>query len=351
MYIDGMGSGGLHATKAREHSVTEDQAGTMDRAGREQWRHDHAFGQDRKKAAESRTVIVVVLTAAMMGAEIVSGILFGSMALLADGLHMASHAVALGLNVFAYVYARRRANDPAFSFGTGKVNALGGYTGAIVLASFAILMAWESTQRLLVPMAIAFDQAILVAVLGLAVNGVSAVLLSRSHHDSPHEDRGGLVHTHETGMHHDHNLRSAYLHVLADALTSLLAIGALLGARYLGALWMDPLMGIVGAVLVGRWSVGLLGASGAVLLDRQAPLPMREEIRGRIEADGDSRVTDLHVWTIGPGIYAVILAIVAREPRSLEDYRSALPPGLGLAHVTVEVWRLDGEAGPVRRHT
>mgnify|MGYP005851822403 CR=1 FL=1 len=216
--------------------------------------HDHIFGQDQRRAGESRTLIVIALTAVTMVVEIVAGWLFGSMALLADGLHMGSHAVALTISAAAYIYARKRAGDPRFSFGTGKVNALGGFTGAILLAGFALLMAGESIHRFIEPVPIRFNSAILVAVVGLVVNGLSVFILGdRGHGHNHHQDDG-----HHHDHHHDHNLRSAYLHVLADALTSVLAIAALLAGKYLGWNWMDPAMGIVGAILVARWSLGLI---------------------------------------------------------------------------------------------
>ena len=229
------------------------------------WQHNHVFGQDQKRSGETRTLIVVVLTLAMMVWEILAVIVYGSMALLADGLHMGSHAVALSINAFAYIYARRHAHNARFSFGTGKVNTLGGYTGAILLALFAALMAWESLIRLLNPVEIAFNQAIWVASIGLLVNGASVFILGEHHeHSHDHEDH----HDHHD-HHHDHNLRSAYLHVLADALTSLLAIFALLIGKYFGAVWMDPVMGIVGAILVSRWSLSLLKSTSAILLDER----------------------------------------------------------------------------------
>lgn len=285
------------------------------------WQHSHTFGQELPHRGELRTLIVIGITAIMMAIEIVAGILFGSMALLADGLHMASHAVALGINAFAYVYARRHARDTAYSFGTGKVNALGGFSGAVLLAMFALLMAWESFGRLISPVEIVFNQAILVAVLGLVVNGVSALILGVDNHEH----------------HHDLNLKSAYLHVMADALTSILAIVALLTAKYFGSVWMDPAMGIVGAFLVARWSIGLLHTSSGILLDRQGPESIRNKIRESIEADKDSRVADMHLWSIGPNIYAVVVAIVAHEPATPETYKARMPKNLGLAHVSIEV--------------
>ncbi|MGD2138525.1 MAG: CDF family Co(II)/Ni(II) efflux transporter DmeF [Gammaproteobacteria bacterium] len=308
------------------------------------WEHTHAFGQDLRRPGEPRTFIVIAITAVMMVVEITTGIIFGSMALLADGLHMASHAVALSINAFAYVYARRNAHSTKYSFGTGKVNALGGFTGAVLLALFALLMAVESVGRFFSPVSIAFDQAILVAIIGLVINGASVFILGHRHDGDAHERHR---HDHGHGHHHrhDHNLQSAYFHVLADALTSLLAIFALLAAKYAGLVWMDPLMGIVGAVLVARWSLGLLRTTGAVLLDEQGPEAIRARIRESIE-DHDNRVTDLHLWSIGPGIYCVIVSVVTHDPQPPEHYKALIPGNLGLVHVTVEVHPcLDREAG------
>ncbi len=297
------------------------------------WQHSHVLGQDQQRPGERRTLVVIVITGAMMIVEIATGILFGSMALLADGLHMASHAVALGINAFAYIYARRHAHDTHFSFGTGKVNALGGFTGAVLLALFALLMAWESVGRMVAPVEIAFNQAIVVAILGLIVNGGSVFILGiqHQHDDHDHGDHGHHDH------HHDHNLRAAYFHVLADALTSLLAIFALLAAKYFGLVWMDPLMGVVGAMLVSRWSLGLLRGTSDVLLDKQGPDEVRVKVRESIERDGDGRVADLHLWSIGPNIYSVIISVVAHDPQLPEYYKALVPSGLGLEHVTVEV--------------
>lgn len=319
----------------------------------EGWRHSHSFGQDQKRPGETRTFIVIALTASMMVVEIIGGIVYGSMALLADGLHMASHAVALGINAFAYIYARRHAHNSRYSFGTGKVNTLGGYTGAILLAVFAAMMAWESLLRLLDPVSIAFNQAILVAIFGLIVNGASVFILGADHahdhdqqhehehdhdHDHQHEHDHDHVHDHHG---HDHNLKSAYLHVMADALTSLLAIFALLIGKYTGAIWMDPLMGIVGAILVARWSLGLLRTTSAILLDEQASKSMLHRIREFMEKDANNRVVDLHVWTVGPNIYAASISIVSRTPRSPTFYKSQLAQHMHLNHVTIEVHTYD----------
>lgn len=297
-----------------------------------QWRHDHTFAQDQRKPGESRTFVVIAITALMMVVEIFAGITYGSMALLADGLHMASHTVALGITAFAYVYARRHARNRTFSFGTGKVNALGGFTGAVLLAIFALFMGFESVARLMNPVAIVFNQAIAVAMLGLLVNGASVFILGVDNHGHDHHS-----HDDHHGHHHDHNLKSAYLHVMADALTSVLAIVALLSAKYFGWIWMDPAMGLVGAVLVARWSYGLLGATASVLLDRQAPEKLQHTIQEALEADGDSRVTDLHVWSIGPGIYSAQIALVAHNPATPDQYKSRLSKSTELVHITVEV--------------
>ena len=320
------------------------------------WEHGHSFGLDRRQPGELRTLTVALLTAATMVVEIVAGLAFGSMALLADGLHMASHAVALSLAVFAYIYCRRHAGDPRFAFGTGKVNSLGGYTSALLLAGFAIYMAVESVTRLMAPVPIAFDAAIVVAVIGLTVNGVSVFILDVRHH-AP--DRDATAHRHDPEVHghhhghshghghghHDHNLRGAYVHVLADALTSLLAIVALLAGKYLGMVWMDPAMGIVGAILVGRWAYGLLRDSGHTLLDRQAPATVQDAIRRSVERFRDTRVVDLHVWSIGPGLFAAELAVVSHKPAEPSVYKELLSEA-GLAHVTIEVHRCSGDPKP-----
>ena len=334
------------------------------------WRHGHTFGQDLKRPGERRTLIVIAVTGTMMAVEIAAGILTGSMALLADGLHMASHAAALGITALAYVYARRRAHDEGFTLGTGKVNALGGFTGALLLALFALLMAWESCDRLLHPVEIIFDQALLVAVAGLLVNGASAFILrgdghhghdhhGHDHHGHDHHGHGGRHdsgHAHHHGHHdghdhhdhHDHNLKAAYLHVLADALTSLLAIAALLSAKYYGFAWMDPAVGIVGAVLVASWSIGLLRTTSGVLLDRQGPEPIRDRITDSIEQDGDSKVADLHLWSIGPDIYSALIAVVAHDPATPGQYKERIPGNLGLVHVAVEVHTCPAGASEAR---
>ena len=317
----------------------------------ERWAHDHTFGQDEKKSAERRTLIVSVVTILTMIVEIGAGIVFGSMALLADGLHMGSHASALAISVFAYRYTRIHAKDARFNFGTGKVSSLAAFASATLLALVALVMAWESIGRLLSPVVIRFNQAILVAVIGLIINGVCLAILGghgsfNGKRGREHEEDADHVHVHaDRHDHHDHNYRSAYLHVLADALTSVLAIFALLFGKYLRQQWLDPCMGLVGATLVVRWSWGLLRSSARVLLDLQAPDEVLEPIRKSIESEGDNRVSDLHVWSVGPGIYAAEIAIVSSRPRDPDDYYKLLPGELGLVHVTVETHRCAADAG------
>lgn len=301
------------------------------------WQHDHVFGQDRQRAGERRTLLIVVLTAVMMVVEVTAGLLYGSMALLADGLHMASHATALGIALLAYVVSRRLAADSRFTFGVGKINSLAGFASAVMLLGFAAVMATESVNRLITPRAIAFDQALIVAVLGLLVNGASAWILAATPHERGHGHAHGHEHTH--AHHHDHNLRGAYLHVLADALTSLLAIVALLAGKYYGASWMDPAMGIVGAALVTRWSFSLIRDTSHVLLDRQADDGHASAVREAIERGSSDRITDLHVWRIGQGLYAAELALVSHEPASPGYYKSLIPQHLNVVHATVEVHR------------
>jgi len=303
-------------------------------------RHDHGFGQDRPRPGERRTQIVIAITAATMVVEIACGIAFGSMALLADGLHMGSHAAALGIAAFAYAYARRHAHDPRFSFGTGKVNALAGFTSAMLLVGFALLMVTESVHRFFEPVSIRFAQAILVAVLGLLVNAVSFVILG-GHHEGEGAGVGDAAGREARHEHHDHNLRAAYFHVLADAMTSLLAIFALLTAKYLGAIWMDPAMGIVGAALVTRWAWGLVRETSRVLLDHEADDEVRERVRRAIESRDGDRVTDLHLWSIGPGIRAATITIVSPDPEPPDAVRARLPDDLGIVHTIVETLRGD----------
>ena len=302
----------------------------------QQWQHEHVFGQDKVRPGERRTLWVIFITATMMVIEISTGLAYGSMALLADGLHMGSHTAALGITTIAYVYTRRCATDSRFCFGTGKVNAFAGYTSAVLLALFALLMAWESVNRFFNPVEIAFNQAIVVAVLGLLVNGASMIMLGGHHHGHDHEHPHTSPH-HHSHTHVDHNLRAAYLHVLADALTSLLAIFALLAGKFLGLNWMDPAMGIVGAVLVARWSLNLIRTTSSILLDHQAPGSMLEQTRAAIEGVDNNRISDLHIWSIGPGIYSATITVVSDAPGTPGYYKSLIPMDLGIVHTTVEV--------------
>lgn len=295
--------------------------------------HTHTFGQDEVRAGERKTLLVIAITATMMVVEIITGSLFGSLALLADGIHMASHTAALLIAAVAYIYARRNAGSQHYSFGTGKVNALAGFSSAIILAIFALSMVWESIQRFISPVEIEFNQAILVAAIGLVVNVACALILNSGGHSHDHDHD----HEHHHHSHDDHNLRSAYLHVIADALTSVLAIFALLGGKYFNLVWMDPLMGIVGAVMVSRWAFGLMRDTSRVLLDRQVSADLQAKIVQAIEDGRGDRVSDLHIWAIGPGIYAAILAVVSAQPRSPQAYKALLPEHLGIVHASVEV--------------
>ena len=304
----------------------------------EQWTHDHVFLGAKHSRNERRTWFVVALTAVMTAGEIVAGIGFGSMALLADGWHMATHAAALGIAGLAYLFARRQARNTHFTFGTGKFGDLAAFASAVILGIVAIQIAFESVERLVNPVSIAYREAIAVAVLGLAVNLVSAFLL-REEHDGHHHGHGHAHdHDHDHGHphHRDNNLRAAYVHVLADAATSVLAIAALLTAAWLQWTWADPVVGIVGAVVIASWAVGLLRSSGSVLLDVNNDGKMEGLIRQRLETRGD-RVTDLHLWQIGPGHRAAVIALVSDDPLPPSEYKRRLSGLHGLSHVTMEV--------------
>jgi cation diffusion facilitator family transporter len=303
------------------------------------WEHGHSFLGERHEFRERRTWLVVGLTTAMMIAEIVGGTIYGSMALVADGWHMSTHAAALAVVAFAYRFARRHRDDPRFSFGTGKFGELAGFASAIVLAVISVLIGYEASMRLLDPRPISFDEAVVVAVIGLGVNLLSAWLLrdSHDHHAGDHHRH----HHHSAHNHHhshddDHNLRAAYLHVLADALTSVLAIVGLLAGRFYGLSWMDPLVGLVGAVVIAHWSVGLIRSSGAVLVDVVPNRGIADTIRQRLELGGD-RVSDLHLWQLGPGHAAVAASVISDHPLSPDDYKQRLRDIAGLSHITIEV--------------
>jgi len=288
--------------------------------------HDHVFLSDRQRVHERRTLLVIGLTAVMMVVEVVSGLIFGSMALLADGWHMASHASALSITAVAYFFARRHAHNPVFSFGTGKIGELAGFSSALLLAGIALLMAYASVKRLYAPVPISFDEAIAVALFGFVVNVVSAFILK------DHEEEGE-----EHGGHQDHNLRAAYLHVLADALTSVLAMMALIAGRFFGWVFMDPLMGIVGAIIISRWSYHLMRDTGRILLDMGPCGELAEEIGRIFEGMPNHRLEDLHVWRIGPGHFSAIVSVSAADPKPPERYKELLARLRGLSHVTVEV--------------
>jgi cation diffusion facilitator family transporter len=296
--------------------------------------HNHEFNEGNP-LAEKNTLRAVAITAVMMVVEIIGGYVLNSMALLADGWHMSSHALALGLSVVAYALARRLAGDRRFAFGTWKIEVLGGYSSALLLAVVAALMLFQSVERLFNPGAIHYDEAIVIAIIGLAVNLVCAWLLKDGHHGHSHDHDHGHAHDRH---HHDINLRSAYLHVIADAATSVLAIGALIGGRFFGAAWLDPVMGIVGAFLVGNWAYGLLRQSGRILLDAEMDSPVVEEIREVVATDYPAAaISDLHVWRVGKGRYACILALVSAAPITADAVRRSLAIHEELVHVSVEV--------------
>jgi cation diffusion facilitator family transporter len=308
----------------------------------DQLSHRHDFHLEGT-AGERRTRRVVWLTAVMMVVEVIGGYLFGSMALLADGWHMGTHVAALSISLFAYRYARRHAANSRFSFGTGKVGALGGFASAVALVMVALLMAFESLGRLVRPEAIQFDHAILVACIGLVVNMASAWMLEGGHdHGHEHDHAGdhhrveGDRHGHH-GHHGDHNLRAAYLHVLADAVTSVLAIVALLAGKYFGWVWLDALMGLVGAALITQWGMGLVGDTSQILLDESPGPETLARIRRLIEADADNRVADLHVWRVGTRDCAAIVSLVTHRPQPPGHYRELLAGEPDLTHVTIEV--------------
>jgi cation diffusion facilitator family transporter len=312
------------------------------------WQHNHVYDVGNR-AAERRTWIVVAITAVTMVVEIVGGILTGSMALLADGWHMATHVVALSIAGIAYLLARRWARDERFAFGTWKIEVLGAFSSALLLAVVAIAMVVESIHRLVDPAPISFVPALAVAVSGLLVNLACAWVLAdrgQDHHDHDHDHAYGHDHDRDHGQDHDHgrgqhdiNLRSAYVHVLADAFTSVLAIVALSAGLWLGWGWLDPVMGLVGAGVIIWWSKGLIGDSARVLLDREMDAPLVSRIRKAIESDGDAEIADLHVWRVGRASHAAVLTVVAHEPLSPAAYRDRLCDIATLMHVSVEVNR------------
>ena len=313
----------------------------------DQWTHDHVFLGPKHDRNERRTWFVVALTAVMMVGEIAAGSLFGSMALLADGWHMATHAAALGIAAAAYLFARQHARNSRFAFGTGKFGDLAAFSSAIILSLIAVQIFYESVIRLVHPVAIAYGEAIAVAALGLGVNLVSAWLL-RDSHDHDHHGHGhsrggshGSSHGSSPGSspghrHHDNNLRAAYVHVLADAATSVLAIAALVIAMYSQWVWADPAVGIIGSLVIASWAFGLIRDSGAVLLDVSVDKNLEAVIRDRLETRGD-RVTDLHLWQVGPGHRAAVISVISDHPLPSATYKRRLNGLRGLSHVTIEV--------------
>ncbi len=311
-----------------EHSKPKMHAHPID-----QHLHEHVFlGSDHDRNAR-KTWIVIGICTAMMAAEIGGGALFGSMALIADGLHMSTHAGALLIAALAYTYARRLAHDERFNFGTGKLGDLAAFTSAIILAMIALLIAYESASRLIHPVHIAFNQAIPIAILGLGVNLASAWLL-RDDHDHVHGDEEEHSHHHRHA--HDHNLRAAYVHVLADAAISVLAVVGLIAGRQLGWIWMDAVMGIVGAGVIASWSWGLVKTAGGILLDMRPAGPLGFAIAQRLTTETES-VADLHLWRVGPGHHAAVVVLVSDAPQPPSVYKARLSDIPGLSHVTIEV--------------
>ena len=301
-----------------------------------QWQHSHNFVGDLG-TAEKNTRKVIQLSSAMMAVEIVAGLKLHSMALFADGCHMSTHVAAFLITACAYTVTRKNADNRLYSFGTGKVGVLGAYTSAIILAGIALFMAVESVKRLFQPLLIQYNQAIGIAAAGLAVNLVSAFLLKDSHH--PAHGPGVAAHSHK----HDVNLKAAYIHVLADAATSGLAIIALTGGKLWGAAWLDPVMGIVGGGVIAQWAYSLVRQTQAILLDKEPEdSDLSREIRKSIESDGDSVITDLHIWQVGLNKFAAIISLAAHNPKSPEDYKTPLKGHEELVHVTVEIHQCGG---------
>ena len=294
----------------------------------ENWQHTHNFSVNNEKGKQ-RTLYVLILTAITMVAEIIAGSIFGSMALLADGWHMGTHVAAFLITIYAYHYSSKHADNPAYTFGTGKVGVLGGFASAIALAVVALVMLLESVHRFIDPQIIQFNAAIGVAIIGLLVNIISAFILKDDHHH--HDD-------HDHSHHHDHNLHAAYMHVLADALTSLLAIIALLSGKYFGWHWLDPMMGIVGAIIITRWSYGLLKQTSPILLDGSIDEDYQLAIKNTIEKDSDNRISDIHIWKVSSNHYAAIISLVTHFPKPIEHYKELLSDFHKLSHTTIEVY-------------
>ncbi|MBF0303397.1 MAG: CDF family Co(II)/Ni(II) efflux transporter DmeF [Desulfamplus sp.] len=327
----------------------------------QKWQHNHNFAIIDNKG-EQRTIKVLTLTVITMAIEIIAGLIYGSMALLADGWHMGTHASAFIITIFAYRYAKKHQNNPEFTFGIGKVSVLGGFSSAVALAMVALVMSVESMERIINPQDIYFNQAIGVAVFGLIINGISAFILQDNHHHHTdkhkyddksdehkyHKQTNGdkndkrdqttdIHHHYEHHHHHDHNLKAAYFHVLADALTSVLAIVALFAGKIFGLHWLDPVMGIVGALVIIRWSYILLKETSPILLDKNIEKENNLIIREKIESDSDNRICDLHLWKVGPDDYAAIISLVTHFPKPTEHYKNLLQDIKHLSHLTIEI--------------
>lgn len=287
----------------------------------QQGKHTHDFVSHNHQG-EKGALYVLILTVAMMIVEISAGTIYGSMALLADGWHMGTHAAAFCITLFTYRYARKYADTGRFSFGAGKVSVLGGYTSAIALGIVAIIMFLESIHRLFSPLSIQFNESIVVAIIGLVVNVASMFLLQDHHHHDHH--------------HHDHNLKAAYMHVLADALTSLLAIVALIVGKYLGLTWLDPIMGIVGALVITKWAIGLMQQTSPILLDESILLDYKKQVISELESDG-TEVSDIHIWKISADHYSAVISLVSNEPQSVDSYKHQLLKFDKIHHLTIEI--------------
>lgn len=306
------------------------------------WRQSHDFRHAHDSRAETRLRWVIVITLVTMVVELIGGYAFGSMALVADGWHMGSHAAALGISVIGYVAARRLVGHARFTFGTGKIGPLAGYSSALLLGLVALIMGAQSAERLITPVEVAFDEALFIAVIGLVVNLACAwILRDRPAHDHSHGHDHGHDGGHKRGVHsgrhHDHNLAAAYLHVLADALTSLLAIGALLGGKFLGWIALDALMGLLGAVVIAHWSIALARRSAQVLLDAEDTGALVDRVRRLIEDGTGHHVADLHVWRVGLEAHACIVTVVTRAPVSADELKAKLAEIREIRHLTVEV--------------
>ncbi|MDA0383992.1 CDF family Co(II)/Ni(II) efflux transporter DmeF [Vibrio owensii] len=299
--------------------------------------HSHNFVSHNQKG-EKRTLYVLILTVTTMVVEIAAGTMFGSMALLADGWHMGTHAAAFCITLFAYRYAKQNAHNDRFSFGTGKVSVLGGFTSAIALGIVALMMMVESIHRLFNPESIQFNEAIMVAVIGLVVN-LASMLLLQDHHHHGHDHHDNHSHDHEHEHHHDHNLTAAYFHVLADTLTSLLAIVALIVGKFYGWVWLDAMMGIVGAVVIGKWTLGLMKQTAPVLLDESIDKNYRKEIRKSLEPYAE--VVDLHIWKVSGHHYSAAIALKNHSDKTLDEFKQLLSKFDKIHHLTLEVQTTD----------